>query len=271
MALSSVDAVLAAARAAARPCVALSYGPAAAGRIGGAPSLAEDIDWPHRDGRPLAFLARLDCAALGTAGSPDWFPEHGMLFLFYDLIEQPWGFDPDDRDGWAVIYDERGPAPATRRVPEGVIDEPDGLPVETGLIGRPAMSIPAGRLDIEADDAATRRAIDDALDAEMRAPFPDGVRHQIGGYPHPIQGDKMEWECELASNGVDCGSGDAYRSPRGLAMRAGADDWRLLMQIDTDETYGLFWVDDGRLYFWIREDDARDGRWDAAWVILQCH
>ena len=272
MSLGDVDSVLAEARARARPCVALRLGPSDATRIGGAPDLAGDLAWPQRDGRPLAFLAQLDCAVLGAAGTPDWFPEHGMLFVFYDLIEMPWGFDPDDAGGWAVVYDERGPAATRREVPDGVVDDPDDLPAERGLVGRAALSIPgSGRLDIAADDEEMGEAIDEALDAAMSEPFVDGVRHQIGGFPHAIQGDEMELDCQLVSHGIDCGSGNPYRTPRALALAPGADDWRLLLQLDTDGECNLFWVDCGRLYVWIREQDARAGRWDAAWVVLQCY
>jgi uncharacterized protein YwqG len=31
------------------------------------------------------------------------------------------------------------------------------------------------------------------------------------------------------------------------------------------------WGDAGILYFWIREEDARAGRFDQAWAVLQCH
>ena len=31
------------------------------------------------------------------------------------------------------------------------------------------------------------------------------------------------------------------------------------------------WGDFGMIYFWIRESDARAGRFDNAWLILQCH
>ena len=201
MALGDVKSVLAEARARARPCVALAAGSSDAARIGGAPDLAGDIAWPQRDGRPLAFLAQLDCAALGAAGTPDWFPEHGMLFFFYDLIEMPWGFDPDDAGGWAVIHDERGPASARREIPEGVADDPDDLPIEGSLMGHAALSLPGpGRLDIATDDEEMEEAIDEALDAAMSEPFVDGVRHQIGGWPHAIQGDDMELECQLVSH-----------------------------------------------------------------------
>jgi uncharacterized protein YwqG len=33
----------------------------------------------------------------------------------------------------------------------------------------------------------------------------------------------------------------------------------------------MMWVDTGRIYFWIREQDARAGDFSKAWMILQCY
>ncbi len=60
----------------------------------------------------------------------------------------------------------------------------------------------------------------------------------------------MKLECQLASNGLYCGDGDAYGSPQGRALADGAEDWRLLLQIDSDEDGpGWMWGDLGRIYF----------------------
>jgi uncharacterized protein YwqG len=67
-------------------------------------------------------------------------------------------------------------------------------------------------------------------------------------------------------------SGDpaGYEGPRARALQAGARDWRLLLQLDTDEDLGVMWGDAGTIYFWIREADAAACRFDQSWVILQC-
>jgi uncharacterized protein YwqG len=33
----------------------------------------------------------------------------------------------------------------------------------------------------------------------------------------------------------------------------------------------MMWGDSGRLYWWIREADLAEGRWDATWLVLQCY
>jgi uncharacterized protein YwqG len=44
----------------------------------------------------------------------------------------------------------------------------------------------------------------------------------------------------------------------------------LLLQVDSDDV-GMMWGDGGRLYFWIREQDARRADFSNVWMILQCY
>jgi uncharacterized protein YwqG len=81
----------------------------------------------------------------------------------------------------------------------------------------------------------------------------------------------MDLECQLTSNGIYCGDPSGYNSPEAQRLRGGAEDWRLLLQMDSDDDLGLMWGDVGILYFWIREQDARAGDFSKSWVILQCH
>ena len=62
----------------------------------------------------------------------------------------------------------------------------------------------------------------------------------------------------------------AMMTRRVASLRDGCKDWRLLLQFDSDDDLNVMWGDCGKLYFWIREQDARLGRFDAAWLILQC-
>jgi uncharacterized protein YwqG len=94
----------------------------------------------------------------------------------------------------------------------------------------------------------------------------------VSGFPHPIQGDEMELECQLVSHGLYCGDSSGIPEPgRRRDFATGPKDWRLLLQIDSDDDLGVMWGDAGILYFWIREEDARAARFDQAWVVLQCH
>ncbi len=100
-------------------------------------------------------------------------------------------------------------------------------------------------------------------------------QHRMLGYSQPNQEGDMRLECQLVSNGLYCGDGSGYIDPRADALAAGASDWRLLLQIDTDDTEGSGpgwgWVDCGRLYLMIRNEDLRAQTFDRSWLILQCY
>ncbi|MFD0278231.1 DUF1963 domain-containing protein [Kitasatospora sp. NPDC127111] len=96
-------------------------GPAAApsaGRLGGLPALPEGTEWPEFAGRPMQFVAQLDCAGLAeafrtTGDGGDWpLPGEGLLLFFHD----EWISDFSGR-GCRVLHVPAGaplrPAPET--------------------------------------------------------------------------------------------------------------------------------------------------------------
>jgi uncharacterized protein YwqG len=102
------------------------------------------------------------------------------------------------------------------------------------------------------------------------AMFRGEPKHQVAGYPSPVQGDRMELECQLVTNGVYCGNENGYRDPRAKEFEAGAANWRLLLQFDTDDELDIMWGDSGTLYFWVEEQKSRVGDFSNAWVVQQC-
>jgi uncharacterized protein YwqG len=234
-------------------------------RLGGSPRLPASTAWPDRKGRPLSFIAELDLAALRLVDGPDWLPASGVLHLFFDAEEEPWGFDPADRDGWKVLM--------TGGVAEETLAPPSGLSSDraftaVALAGRSALTYPTTeRLDLPPNvgGAFDFEAVHTFMDTELG----DGPRHQVGGFPSPIQGDGMELEAQLASNGVYMGGPDSYSDGRIAALEQGAADWRLLLQIDSDDAAGIMWGDTGTLYVWVREQDARLGDFSRVWMIVQ--
>ena len=236
--------------------------------LGGAPALPEGFDWPSRGGAPLAFIARIDLAELERALPVEWLPSSGSLLFFYDAEKQPWGFDPADRDGWAVLrlpeaMGAAGAAGGRARAPAGAL-----LP-HRAISFRPIRTLPSP----ERPGIAALRlsyAEQDAYDALQDRPFGGKPKHQVAGFPSPVQGDGMELECQLASNGLFCGDESGYRDSRAPQLEAGASTWRLLLQVDSDDDLGVMWGDLGRLYFWVREEDARAGDFSGVWMVLQC-
>jgi uncharacterized protein YwqG len=96
------------------------------------------------------------------------------------------------------------------------------------------------------------------------------IIHKILGHPNQVQGD-MQLECQLVSNGLYCGDSAGYQDPKRKVLEKTAGEWRLLLQIDSDEDTGMMWGDSGRIYYWIRDEDLRSKRFDKVWMVLQCY
>lgn len=219
--------------------------------------------WPRFQGVPLGFVAQLDLAEMRAAGGPDWLPDVGRLLFFYSHEHGGWGFEPTDAGSSVVLYD---PGEATRA------KEPSDLAQEARFDRYP-VSFAADlsyctdeRLGVGRLSGKEERLLEKAID-EMT---PTEPAHQVGGYPGPIQGDGMELECQLVTNGLRMGRAKDYDAAQASELAPGADDWRLLLQLDSDDAAGMMWGDSGRLYFWIREQDARAGDFSESWTILQC-
>ena len=80
----------------------------------------------------------------------------------------------------------------------------------------------------------------------------------------------MQLEAQLVTNGLYCGSPTGREDPRRKTLEPGADDWVLLLQFDSEDTIDVMWGDCGMLYYWIRNDDLANGRFDNVWMTLQC-
>src|SRR5262245_11537341 len=53
-------------------------------KLGGDPELPDGVEWPDGRAGPRTFLAQIDLAAFRPHGGPEWLPEHGRFYAFYD-------------------------------------------------------------------------------------------------------------------------------------------------------------------------------------------
>lgn len=252
----------------ARACVLLRGGDGKS-KIGGTPDGISPNAWPIVNGTPLSFVAQIDLEEIHLANGPEYLPSSGSLLFFYDADEQPWGFKPTDRDGWRVIHID---VDASTTVVGADAECPTSRVFpEKRLSAIPSRSLPEAtfeRIGMDVDGLTDEEV--DRLSGLADAYYDGLPAHQVGGFPRPVQSDYMELEAQLASNGLNCGSSAGYNDPRAKELGTGAKDWTLLLQLDSDDDVDMMWGDCGRLYFWIREQDARSGDFNNVWMVLQC-
>ena len=236
-------------------------------KIGGLPIGSMSLRWPEWNGRPLSFLCQIDFAAIPRSEFTAQLPRDGIAYFFYDPEQRTWGFDPDDRGSWKVLYhagtDERVPVSP----PAGLGDE--SVYKEKHITFAEILMYPDAQ-----DERIDGLNLDDAqMDEfyELRgAVFRDQPAHQLLGYPTPVQGNDMDLESQLVSNGLYCGDATGYNDPRAKSLAPGRHAWILLLQLDSDDDTDMMWGDAGMLYFWIRRQDLENKHFSNVWMILQC-
>ena len=213
-------------------------------KLGGDPELPSGASWPDGFDRPRAFLAQIDLAELPDAAAIDWLPPQGRLYAFYDAEAH------GEPDVVRIIHSLEPPGasvPAPPRVQARYAQRRIGF---HRLSSAPSLDwLGLDVVDLGLDEDAL-----DALHLIATAPPPDDVQHRIGGYPNEIQTECMWLACEhLARNLPE----PQWRAEIPPALERAAKAWRLLLQIDSDPGLKMNFGDGGRLYVFIREQDAR--------------
>ncbi|WP_406194280.1 YwqG family protein [Kitasatospora sp. NBC_01560] len=207
---------------------AQAAGPAV-GRLGGLPALPRGTGWPEFGGRPMQFLAQLDCAALAAAfrtggattgdGDDRSLPGEGLLLFFHD----EWISDFTGR-GCRVLHVPAG-SPAGP-APESELSTPVVPAVPVGAHWR--LSAPSYQ-DQELEDVFPEDfmiALDLASDFRELLPAPD-VR-------------VLGW-CD-----TDSGRPAGHRPLLQIESRALDADWGECVNVS----------------FWITDEDLAAGRFD---------
>ncbi|WP_407676012.1 DUF1963 domain-containing protein [Phycicoccus flavus] len=177
-------------------------------------------------------------------------PSTGRLLLFYDVQEMPWGFDPADRVGWLLLHDDTPEDDLAPVEPPAVLrtPDPDGVLPELPLTATAARTLPEGFTPAVEDalGASDRDAYREWWVESMDRAFFD--THRVGGRPSQVQGE-MTVECALGSAGHSTGDSSAYDDEEVLAAaQAEAPEWRLVLQVASDDDRGFMWGDSGFLF-----------------------
>lgn len=223
-------------------------------RVGGSPDLPVSLVWPYYKGQPLAFLAQIDLveAAQGLSANP--LPRHGHLWFFCDTCS--WDFSAV---GSAVVLHSDGSAPLdSAAVPHDLLKNARFRPCAVSMesyedipdiegLGWLNKAIGGDEGKVEAYvDVREYLNVGTRSDCQELCGIPASP-HKLLGYANTIQG-RMQSECQPAAN-----------------------DWRLLLQVESDSNAGMKWGDAGRIYFWIRDEDLRAARFDRTWTVFQCY
>lgn len=237
----------------ASPFRSLETLPAIASSLGGSPLIPPGAAWPERNGRPMQFLAQLNLSEIPVP--PGTLPPTGLLAIFYDAHEQPWGDDSADLGSTVILHTpDPGmtvPAKHPGEVGPSPLRQPLAFRRDTALVLSDAQE--SGFYGLLRQFSGEEKAHLSALHDAMLSSEPQGLR--VMSPPLRIQGD-MDDELSVAAS--------VYGLPEDTS-------WTLLIQLGSDSDLGWCWGDAGDLYLWCPSADLASGRFDRVWTVLQCH
>ena len=237
-------------------------------KLGGNPDVDQDFEWPSWEGVNLAFLLQINLSDLVNMPAADVLPKDGLLSFFYHPDQATWGYDPKDAESWRTFYFPHTLNLMRSMTPELKSEYLDGPYNSSSVTFSEAYSYPYPQ-SISIDEMQLEAAELKAYEDFYFSTFISQPKHQFLGHPYIIQ-NPMEIECELIANGIYCGDAEWTKHPRLAEFEEKAKDWRLLLQLDSDDYTDMMWGDVGMLYFWMREDALLAGKFADAWMVLQC-
>lgn len=255
-------------------------------KFGGFPSVESEIfQWPSYQGNPLAFLGQIDLAEMASILQFEWMPSSGQLLFFYDIIEQCSGRDPTECESWRVIYQQN---------PDNVAQFPDDLDIEAKFTERFITGAVEYRLPPYADHvhihnanyALDKPAFQELMDLKAVESEAETPYYQFGGYPTDPNYGSARMDAHLAFHGLKMfyqdvgalndlmqgtplpGSCSAlYTSDDALKIETSAEDWELLLQLDTDNEF--IFGDGYKLFFYVQKTKAKENNFEDCWIFSE--
>jgi len=239
--------------------------PLGCSKMGGSPDLPVGVSWPSHGNRLLDFRIQIDLQDLHPYPFCRILPPQGHLYFFLNDFDQPEGLDRADRGNWRVIFHpgpreelERRTRPSLGIKP--VQFEPCRIAFHQAL--SPGWDeIPIHTLRLHDDQEDEWQYFIDCL--------PNETNHQLLGRPGRIQDLEYvtQLECQFLSNGlVMAKPAKPMDEARAKEVAPGATDWKLLLQLDSDEGAGMDWGD-SMISFWIKERDLKERNFSQVWMV----
>jgi hypothetical protein len=244
--------------------------PVGVSKFGGAPDLPRGFEWPtwrNRQGemRPLGFYAQIALDDIDrVTQAPLNLGAGGLLSFFcdfaFDGLNGIMGLMPWEQPGSRIA--RSATSQLTRHSSRGEVWP------SAAFIPVPIWTWPQGVEGVEVSDSEFDAL--DALAGDYESLIVAGRRsgqHQLGGYASFIQHPVEEEVVQALYVNDDHGQ---FVRERWETAKSKVAEWRVVLQIDSDDGLGVMWGDVGMLYWAARQEDIDQDHWSNAMFNFQC-
>lgn len=235
-------------------------------KFGGLPDLPAHFSFPKYHNGYLSFLAQLNLREASPFDKENLLPKTGILYFFYDVVDQPWGFDKEDKNCFKVLYFDGDVKELTRTPYPEKTEDYFQLPVFKAMFNE-LLSFPEEFSGIVLNEEELDNYFDfrgsmmqqvERYSGSIASPM-----HYMFGEPFAIQNNVFE-EIIYYDN-------DEKIDWNSKEIKQKRNEMVLLFQMDSDDDLDVMWGDVGILYFCIDKNDLQSKQFDKAKFTLQCH
>jgi hypothetical protein len=247
--------------------------PLGSSRLGGKPDLLSGKSWPAWRGSPMAFIGQVNLADIAAHDEEGHLPHSGLLSFFCAIDGTAAGVmrSLDDPSSWMVSHVDCDPARLVQLpVPPDLPDRLKFTACQVSFSREPTLPSVESReiLGLGLSKPERRAYIDVQAGADLG--FLQMFNHHLLGYPYCL-GDSP-----FILAGPANPLWDLYRSGRvpdqqtlrDMQHRAEAE-WRLLLQVYSNEEAQMDWAGGGVLHFCIPKEALSRQEFDRVWVDMQ--
>lgn len=270
--------------------------PLGASKVGGEPDLPTGTPWPAADdGLPLPFIAQIRLADIASYDPEGDLPHEGFLSFFYAINDAEGGLRIiDDPSAWRVIWTRDEAAPLARIAPPTALsDAPDAHFPACSVAFARRLTLPDSlahairRLGFTNDERLGYIDVTTGSDVEY---LPE-MDLRLLGYPYELEPPTFE-EAYRIAHGIQRppnnhgGGGAIQMTLRALAPRSDDaerameeeraelvrkvnEEWRLLLQVYSNEEAEMDWAGGGVIHFGVRRDALAARDFSQVWASLQ--
>jgi uncharacterized protein YwqG len=245
--------------------------PLGTSKLDGNPDLPADFEWKYYEGKPLTFIGQFKLSEIAPCDRDKELPAEGMLYFFYDREEMT-----DEFGTWQFEYLENENTELQRKShpqAQGRYVAIRALPSHR-LNFETCLSLPIVYEDEKADyDLQFTEDEHQQYWGFYNTSFPE-PRHSLLGYPSYIQ-YYPQWTCVVNTEGraiqkIRESRGENHSSAEMDYIKSETENWKFLLQIDTDDSLNVMWGDAAMLYTCIRKDRLAAKSFEKCITLMQC-
>jgi hypothetical protein len=250
--------------------------PPGSSKLGGTPDLPSGTRWPTWQGSPQLFVSQVCLADIAPYDVEGDLPHSGLLSFFcsFDNSEAAVMEAQDDPSSWMVSYFEGDPTTLVRLDPPSGLSERFRFPACPAAFSRqPTLPDENSReilaLGLSEPERLGYIAVLTGEDIGML--LGRGMMdHHLLGYPYSLGGSPFihagpaspQWDPYLSGREPD------QQTLRDMQHRAEAE-WRLLLQVYSNEEAQMDWESGGVLHFCIPRTALSQRDFDRVWPVVQ--